>query len=282
MIISTYFPVLRKCLILIVLLSLSLAALPMPNVGDTIYVSTRTDINKLDKSSGKVFVNVDEDAGKGQRAAEFVSKKTKYPSQAKKEDVQGNVVRVRFVVDTDGEVKQARVLVGASPSLDEEALRVVNSLPRLTPALKDGRPVPVHMMMPVAFRMQKRPNDVSSTSGFWLAEYKGGEKAMLAYLTKNLKYPENAARDIGEGRVIVRFYITPQGEISDARVVQSGHFVFDKEAMRVVSAMSDWLPAVYKGEAVLSDYVIPVNFKIDHNKLNQRKKPQKKRSAVRW
>ena len=80
----------------------------------------------------------------------YVSSNTKYPPIAKDAGIQGTVF-VYFVVGKDGKVKDGRVLRPVDPRLDEEALRVVSSLPDFEPGRQQGKPVSVQYTIPVKF-----------------------------------------------------------------------------------------------------------------------------------
>lgn len=81
----------------------------------------------------------------------FVNETREYPAKAYQEGIQGRVT-CAFVVNTDGSVSHIRVLKGVEPSLNEEARRVISRMPAWTPGRIDGRPVPVRVIYPVAFR----------------------------------------------------------------------------------------------------------------------------------
>ena len=65
-----------------------------------------------------------------------------YPQEAIDKEITGNVY-VNFVVGTDGKIKNTRITRGVHPSLDKEALRVVNSLSRWKPGMQAGLPIEV-------------------------------------------------------------------------------------------------------------------------------------------
>jgi len=81
----------------------------------------------------------------------FVAKNTRYPEAAKAKGIQGKVV-VRFVVEADGRIGSIRVLKGADPELDKEAVRVIGTLPAFEkPGIKDGKAVAVWFALPINF-----------------------------------------------------------------------------------------------------------------------------------
>jgi len=83
----------------------------------------------------------------------FIAKEIKYPVTAQESGIQGKVY-VNFVVNTDGMVSDARVIRSVHPSLDEEAIRVVNSLPKWKPGKQRGKPVRVSFSVPISFVLQ--------------------------------------------------------------------------------------------------------------------------------
>ncbi|WP_372776721.1 energy transducer TonB [Mangrovibacterium sp.] len=83
----------------------------------------------------------------------FIANAIKYPVIAQENGIQGKVY-VNFVVDKDGTVTQARIARGVDQSLDKEALRVVNTLPRWKPGMQRGKPVKVSYTVPISFVLQ--------------------------------------------------------------------------------------------------------------------------------
>lgn len=85
---------------------------------------------------------------------DHVSTNLTYPEAAIEGQLQGMVV-VQFVVDAMGAVTQATVLDSPSEVLNEEALRLVNTMPKWSPGLQAGKPVPVRLRLPIQFRLPK-------------------------------------------------------------------------------------------------------------------------------
>ena len=83
----------------------------------------------------------------------YLGKNVKYPEDCKKEGVDGRVI-VQFVVYEDGSIKDAKVVRGIHPSLDKEALRVVEGMPKWKPGKQDGKAVKVKYTIPVSFKLQ--------------------------------------------------------------------------------------------------------------------------------
>ena len=83
----------------------------------------------------------------------FIASAIKYPVIAQENGIQGKVF-VNFVVAKDGTVTGAKIARGVDPSLDKEALRVVNSLPKWKPGKQGGKPVRVSYTVPINFVLQ--------------------------------------------------------------------------------------------------------------------------------
>jgi len=82
----------------------------------------------------------------------WLASHVKYPPDAEENGIQGRVI-VGFVIERDGSVSQVQVLRGVAPSLDKEAVRVVESMPKWTPGKQDGQNVRVKFNVPVNFRL---------------------------------------------------------------------------------------------------------------------------------
>jgi periplasmic protein TonB len=82
----------------------------------------------------------------------FLSKNMQYPRFATSNGVQGRVI-VQFVVERDGSIAQAKVLKGIGFGCDEEALRVINKMPKWTPGSNNGQKVRVYFTLPILFQL---------------------------------------------------------------------------------------------------------------------------------
>jgi len=85
----------------------------------------------------------------------FIAANCKYPDEAKRRGVQGKVY-VNFVVGIDGTISEAHVIRGIGGGCDEEALRVVNLMPKWNPGSAKGVPVKVNYKLPVTFKLSER------------------------------------------------------------------------------------------------------------------------------
>lgn len=83
----------------------------------------------------------------------YIANAIKYPVIAQENGIQGKVY-VTFVVGKDGSVSNASIARGVDPSIDKEALRVVNTLPKWKPGKQRGKPVNVSYTVPINFVLQ--------------------------------------------------------------------------------------------------------------------------------
>lgn len=95
-----------------------------------------------------------------------------------------------------------------------------------------------------------------------MPEFPGGEHGLKNYLSRTLRYPDNAQKRAIEGRVYVKFQIDTEGQVSNVEILRSVHPDLDKEALRVVNRMPDWKPGKRKGLPVRVSYTVPLAFKL--------------------
>ena len=216
---------------------------------------------------------------------EYVAKNVKYPQEAKDKEIQGRVF-VSFVIEKDGSVSTVKVMRGIGGGCDEEAVRVVSSMPKWKPGIKDGKPVRVSYMMPLNFKLTEgqpaKPSKKADANkldmkpdkdGVYqiveeMPRFPGDEKALMEYLKSNLQMPEKYKGDdaefrLAEYRTFVRFVVTEDGSISDVNLIKKteGFKDLDDEALRVVKAMPKWNPGKMDGKPVKVHYMLPVTFK---------------------
>ncbi|MCJ7446843.1 MAG: energy transducer TonB [Bacteroidales bacterium] len=91
--------------------------------------------------------------GGNQALLDYIAKNIKYPEEAIMNNIQGKVT-LKFVVNADGSVNRIEILGGVDPLLDQEAIRVVSTLPKFRPGKQNGIPVPVWFMVPVNFQLK--------------------------------------------------------------------------------------------------------------------------------
>jgi len=82
----------------------------------------------------------------------YLNENLKYPKIAKETGIQG-AVYVSFVVEKDGSITNVKILRGIGGGCDEEALRVINAMPKWNPGRQNGKEVRVQFNMPITFKL---------------------------------------------------------------------------------------------------------------------------------
>ena len=95
-----------------------------------------------------------------------------------------------------------------------------------------------------------------------LASYPGGEVAWKKYVKKNMKYPRKAWWDEVETDIAVKLIINKDGTIDQAQHLSMAGYGFEKEAVRLVLESGKWLPATHNGNAVKSEGVLKIEFRL--------------------
>ncbi len=88
-----------------------------------------------------------------QQMQRHVNKNYNFPEMARQMGIQGKVY-VNFVIEKDGSISNAEVVRGVDPLLDDEAVRVIKNLPKMTPAKQRGKPVRMSFTMPFNLKLQ--------------------------------------------------------------------------------------------------------------------------------
>ncbi len=76
----------------------------------------------------------------------------KYPEEAKAQRLVGKVY-VEFVVEKDGSITNVGIRMGKYPALNEEAMRVVRTMPHWEPGSNHGKVVRVRYTLPITFAL---------------------------------------------------------------------------------------------------------------------------------
>lgn len=127
---------------------------------DTAYTEVMkgaVDVIPVGQVSEEIFGDVVEQMpsfpGGTQALFDYLKENMHYPEDCEETCVQGRVV-VSFVVERDGSITESKVVKSVYPSLDEEALRVVNGMPKWFPGKQNGKSVRTKYTIPVSFKLQ--------------------------------------------------------------------------------------------------------------------------------
>ena len=118
---------------------------------------TSEDIEITQKDVDEIFTNVDQNAefpGGTRALTLWLGEHIRYPAAAEVSKIEGRVI-VKFVIEKDGSIGEAIVVRGIEKDLNNEALRVIKSMPRWNPGKIDGRNVRCWFNLPITFRIPK-------------------------------------------------------------------------------------------------------------------------------
>lgn len=93
-----------------------------------------------------------------------------------------------------------------------------------------------------------------------MPSFPGGSSEFSEFISKNLKYPRRAQKANVEGKVIVRFVVDVDGDVSDVEVLKGLGFDLDEEAIRVLLSSPNWIPGQQRGRNVKVSMMMPLTF----------------------
>ena len=114
---------------------------------------------KPSDTTKQIFVYVDQMPAPKYNLGKYLQGNLHYPDAARENNITGRVI-VKFVVDKKGRIRDARIIKGIGGGCDEEALRVIENMPRWRPGRmkkagsKRLKPVKVYFTQPITFNLE--------------------------------------------------------------------------------------------------------------------------------
>ena len=200
--------------------------------------------------------------------ARYLSHNIRYPRDAQEKGIKGTVF-VQFIVEKDGTIKDPKT-IGAKRGggLEEEAVRVVSSMPKWIPGKQSGKNVAVQFNLPIRYTLQEEDivfKPSTDKEVFTFVEqpptFPGGEEALAKYLSKSIRYPRAAQEKNTSGTVFVQYVVRDDGSIADVKTVGAikGNGL-EEEAIRVTKNMPKWNPGKQNGRLVNTQFNLPIRF----------------------
>ncbi len=184
--------------------------------------------NATTANEDTVYDKVDKNAeypGGTEALMKFMMTNLKYPETCRKEGIQGRVV-IKFVVNTDGSIVDMEEARSPHADLTAEAMRVIKSMPKWTPATVGGKTVRSRFNLPVMFRLDggkktqytspQKPLSPQSLTDEQKAvhDWFGAQPELMTHLNKNIRYPKECQEQGFEGRVLVSIAVEKDGSVS--------------------------------------------------------------------
>lgn len=179
---------------------------------------------------------------------DFMSKNVKYPKSAIDNNIEGKTF-VEFVVEKDGSVSNVRTKKGFDKDCDAEAERVVKAMPKWTPGKVGGEAVRVSFVLPVAFQLNAKQNEMqlvySQVEGGWKQNPYGNQKKIQSFedfktfVIHEMNYPSQALEKKIQGNVTFEFDVK-NGMVANAKIIKGLGYGIDDELLRVLNVSPEW------------------------------------------
>jgi TonB family protein len=186
-----------------------------------------------------------------------------YPSELKKENIEGRVI-VEVVISESGEVGKTAVVESPHQKLSEAAITSLKQW-RFEPALRDGQPVAKKIRIPIDFKLSlmdrltasvdyplfvDNPQPLFNAKKLREALGEEGSKAALKPIKQTRPPYTDTMRENGlRGRVVVDFVIDTEGNVINPQIVKS-----EDERLQFIALYTivrwKWNPVVVKGKKV--------------------------------
>ena len=245
------------------------------------YSKQNLSIEQSNPPKGRIIEIPDIDpmySGGTHEMTRFISNSLRYPREAAEKNIQGLVV-YNFVVELDGSLSNFEIMHRAHPLLDEEALRIIKSMPAWRPAVYKGENVRSIQYVPMYFKLNKNarstttaqqrkvmpidPNEEIFTIVDKMPEFPTGEEGLSKFISEFIQYPVRAKQEGIQGGIVCAFIVRKDGTISNLEVINGLDNDLDNEALRVLSMMPKWSPGIDNKKPVSVKCILPIDFKID-------------------
>ena len=217
----------------------------------------------------------------GQKAMmQFLVENVKYPVEAQEEGIEGRVI-CQFIIEKDGSVADINIVQSSgNASLDQEAMRVIQSMPKWAPGRMHGKNVRVKFTLPINFHLRDyRKQDTKSHATFDLLgtiknfneiNLNSSYKEIIEYIQNKINYPQYALQRRIQGVTICSFTVKTDGSIVNINVDHSsGETILDKEVTHRIKSIPTKKAYQLCDESKEVSYSLLVRFEIkDMNYAN--------------
>jgi periplasmic protein TonB len=95
-----------------------------------------------------------------------------------------------------------------------------------------------------------------------MPQFPGGDKALYENIAREINYPFYAQSMGIEGKLYVQFVITKEGNVKDVQIAKGIEYGCDKEAIRVIKLLPNWIPGKINGIPTNVRLIFPIVFKL--------------------
>jgi len=148
----------------------------------------------------------------------FIAENIQYPDNVLKNELSGISI-IACNIDSEGNLSDIKVARGFDLSCDNEALRLVKSMPKWHPKISNGNPIETSLYIPVLFKQEDANfNEQGEMIVELVPSYPGGNEAMFQFINENVKYPLFAKEKNITGRVVIGFVIEKDGSLTNINI----------------------------------------------------------------
>lgn len=174
------------------------------------------------------------------------------------------VVRVACTVERDGSLSEmlVRVSDGEETPLSDAVVAALGDLPRCAPALSDGEPVRMQVLLK-AIRGEISPQQTQGVCVLVqeMPRFEGGDlTTFYNWVRSHVNYPTECQQAGVGGRVIVEFLVEADGTVTYTSTLRSPHRLLEEEVIRILGMSPKWTPAMLDGEGMPVKFTLPVDF----------------------
>lgn len=132
-------------------------------------------------------------SGGNAKLFEFLQQNVTYPQAAQAEGIEGTTV-VQYIVETDGRITNAKVVRDIGGGCGEEALRVVQAMPRWEPGYQGGQAVRVQFNLPIRFKLPETKPFLNSASSLQVSDFQAMPNPSTGLFQVRFQAPNQATR----------------------------------------------------------------------------------------
>jgi len=195
----------------------------------------------------------------------YLTDEIQYPEQAKSAKKEATV-RIKMLIDENGELKTIMPRQQYGFGFEEEAIRVLSKIEKWKPAMKQGRPVATYYTVGVPFKLSKEvkyANRVVFDKG---PQFPGGNGALREFIIDNLEYPGGDK----SGVVVLALKILTDGSIGEHKVQRTIGPQYTAAAVSTINQMPEWEAGTGNGKSRDMWITVPFAFAADESQRESR------------
>ncbi len=241
----------NKAMIVVVIIMAIVFTLPL--LISTILPKAEANI---DAEIEQALVNLDTDAAEEEEPEEEIERIEEQKPEALPEEILNTVKVTELAIVDDDQVKA------------EDEIKTQDELQQTETAFgqtdfdKGTDDISVVREHKEEIIVEEKKEEKVFTAVEQMPQFPGGDAELMKYISTHIKYPTMAMENNIQGRVVVQFVVTKTGKVGEVKVVRSKDPDLDKEAVRVVKTLPNFIPGKMNGQAVNVWYTLPIQFKL--------------------